>query len=115
MAKYGPGVSFKQAAAMDRDEIIHALHGERICGETEQGFKYEPCTRAEAEEIILEIYDQRVYEVNEAYHHGRATEFMLKERGIVLHEEKGFMQDYLRARAETAMDDDETVFPPVRE
>lgn len=106
MAKYGPGVSFDRAAAMDRDEIIQALEGKRICGETEKGWEYEPCTREEAKEIILGIYDQRVYEVKDAYHHGRATELLLKKRGIELHKEPGFMQEYLLARAETVLPGD---------
>ncbi len=106
MAKYGCGISFDRAAAMDRAEIIQALDGKRICGETENGFEYEPCTREEAKEIILGIYDQRVYEVKEANHHGRAVELLEKRRGIEMWKEPGFMREYLMARAETVLPGD---------
>lgn len=60
MSEYGPGVSMKQAFVYDRERIEPALHGELMCGETEEGFLYSKASKKECDQYILEAFDNAV-------------------------------------------------------
>lgn len=79
MSEYGSGISLKQAFKMDRERIRHALKGELVCGETEDGFSYAPCTKEEAEEYILQTFDNAVYLCMHANAGAKVFERILKE------------------------------------
>ena len=79
MAEYGPGLTFGQMCSMDKERIIHAFKGELMCGEDENGFIYEPASKEECLEYILEAYDNAVFQGKAAMDSGRALEKLFKE------------------------------------
>lgn len=79
MAQYGNGISLKKAFEFDRERIEHALKGELCCGETETGFEYAPCTREEADEYILEAFDNAVYHALNLARTGEIYEEIIRE------------------------------------
>lgn len=79
MSEYGSGVSPEQAFKMDRERIRHALKGELVCGEAEDGFRYAPCSKKEAEEYILQAFDNAVDMCMHANARAKVFERILKE------------------------------------
>lgn len=60
MSQYGSGITLGQAFNMDKEIIKHALRGELVCGEDENGFKYIKNTKEACEEYILSAFDNAV-------------------------------------------------------
>lgn len=81
MAKYGNGISFKQACEYEREGIEHALRGELVCDESEEGFVYAKASKEECDKFILSAYDEVVYQAIRAFTSGRALERIAEERG----------------------------------
>jgi len=84
MGEYGPGLTAGRAFSLDKERIKHALKGELLAGETEEGFYYKPASREECEKFILGSYDNVVFHCLEAYAFGRIYEHYLEKNGIRL-------------------------------
>ena len=82
MSEYGSGLTFGQCCTMDKERIKHALMGELMCGEDEDGFIYERASRQECERYILSAYDSVVYHAKEAMDSGRALERLMESKGL---------------------------------
>lgn len=85
MSKYGSGISFQQAKLYDREEIIHALKGEIRIGEDESGFIYDKGPKDKCEKVILDNFDEAVYNAIEANRTGRVLEGILSQRTLPEH------------------------------
>ena len=79
MAKYGNGVSFESACAMEREQIEKAFLNQKVIDETDDGFIYGECTDEEAQQIILDAFDEACFQAQQAFGFGRAIENYLKE------------------------------------
>lgn len=102
MSRYGNGVSFSDASAMDRERLIHALNGELVTGETDDGkFTYGKASKDECDEFILSCYDNAVYHAKTGMHSGRAFEYILKR-----HKTPYDLSDYNQALDKTRMKGD---------
>lgn len=85
MARYGSGLSFKEASALDREQILHALKGEMIGGQgKEEGVYYVPIDKkvTSAKEIILAAYDEAVFQAKSAMRSANALEEVMEAHGI---------------------------------
>ena len=74
MSEYGPGLTLGQAFNLDKERIKHALRGELVCGEDENGFKYIKNTKEACEEYILSAFDNAVHHALKANTAARALE-----------------------------------------
>ena len=82
MSEYGSGLTFGQTRNMDKERIKHALCGELMCGEDENGFVYAKATPEECAAYILSAYDDCVYHAKQAMDSGRALERLMKSKGV---------------------------------
>ena len=78
MSKYGNGISYQDAKYLDREEIEQALKGLIRVGEDENGFIYEPGTKEQCDKVILDNYDDVVYQSLECNRHSRVVEALIK-------------------------------------
>ena len=86
MSEYGSGLTFGQACNFDKERIKHALRGELMCDEDENGFVYAPASREECERYILRAYDECVYQASQSMDSGRALDRLMKNHGLVMGE-----------------------------
>ena len=86
MSEYGSGLTFGQVCNFDKERIKHALRGELMCGEDENGFVYAPASREECERYILRAYDECVYQALQSMDSGRALDRLMKNHGLVMGE-----------------------------
>ena len=82
MSEYASGLTFGQTRNLDKERIRHALRGELVCGEDENGFIYAEANREDCERFILSAYDDCVYQAKQAMDSGRALERLLKSKGV---------------------------------
>ena len=82
MSEYGSGLTFGQTRNMDKERIKHALRGELMRGEDENGFVYATATPKECAAYILSAYDECVYHAKQAMDSGRALERLMKSKGV---------------------------------
>lgn len=83
MAEYGPGLTMGRCFSLDKERIKHALNGELMCGENEDGeFEYELATKAECDRYIISAFDNAVYQALSANASGRALDTILRRHGI---------------------------------
>lgn len=101
MSEYGSGLTFGQCCMMDKERIKHALRGQMMCGETEEGFEYCTASKEQCEEYILSAYDNAVYHALQAMTSARAHERLhgenkpsLKEYMDAFEEENRRFNDY---------------------
>ena len=80
MGFYGNGITFKRACELDREQIVHALNQEIFCGEDENGFYYEDCSKEEADQRVLEIFDNLVFQARDSQAFYRAVEKYLHKK-----------------------------------
>ena len=99
MAEYGSGISMACAFTMDKERIKHALKGELICGETEDGFEYTPASKEDCEEYIISAFDNAVYWAIEMADSGKAIENALKPIP-----DKGYFERYVEEKNKIAME-----------
>lgn len=79
MSEYGSGIPMTKAFQYDKERLEHALNNELICGETENGFEYAPCSKEEADAYIKEVFDNAVYECLEATASANTLDKILRE------------------------------------
>lgn len=79
MGKYYSGCSLKESFKLDRELLYHAIYNEIFCGETEENFIYEPCSKEQACAFILGIYDEAVYQCLQANRAASVLEDILHE------------------------------------
>ena len=91
MAEYGPGLTLGQRFNYDKERIKHALAGELLCGEDENGFVYELSTKEECEAYILSAFDEAVFQCLQANDSGRAMERIMRNHGLAIN-----MPEYMR-------------------
>lgn len=102
MSKYGPGLSFKKVCELELEQIEHALNGELISGETEQGFTYyaEP-SEEKCKEFILDSYKECAHQALLAMHGSRAIEKVYLDQ-FGGKPPRGYLQKYIDAMYATA-------------
>ncbi len=99
MSEYGSGLTLGQCCNYDKERIKHALKGELMIGEDENGFVYETASREECENYILKAYDNCVYQAVQLADGGRAMERLAENHGIdwksrdILHEYMALMSE----------------------
>lgn len=98
MGEYGPGLTSGQCFNMDKERIKHALRGELVCGESENGFEYAPAPQEECEKFIISAFDNAVFQCKQAHDAGRAHERILKECTKL--SDKEIMAKYIKYMAE---------------
>ncbi len=99
MSRYGSGLSYGQIANMEKERIKHALEGEKCIGEDEDGnFIWTSCSDEEADDEIIAVFDEAVYQVLDALHTSRAMETIAKAHGY-----DGNIKEFQDAMAETDM------------
>lgn len=77
MGKYGPGVSFGTVCSMEKEEIRQALNGKVLARRTEDGtLEYVPGSKKECDKVIIDAYDEVVFQAMQAMASGRAIEKM---------------------------------------
>ena len=109
--EYGNGITMAQAFAYDRERIQHALKGELMSGENEQGFKYAPADEKLCKEFILRAFDQAAYLAIDANRTGVAIERICSKKGINISLQE-FMAEKLKIeRADGEVDSDEGIDP----
>lgn len=82
MVRYGSGVTFKAACEMDREQIMKALSQQIVCGENDNGFVYDTCTKEEADKTVIDIFDSLVYQARQSNAVSRAMEkYLTKKMG----------------------------------
>ena len=86
MSEYGSGLTFGQACNFDKERIKHALRGELMCDEDENGFVYAPASQEECERYILRAYDECVYQALQSMDSGRALDRLMKNHGLIMGE-----------------------------
>ena len=50
-------ITFEKTYMLEKERIRHALNGEVVCGEDDNGFIYKPASKEECDRLILNIYD----------------------------------------------------------
>lgn len=76
MTVCGVNQSFGQMANMEKERIKHAMEGERLVGEDDDGLIWESCSDDECNSEILAVFDECVYEALQAMHAVRALDLM---------------------------------------
>ena len=79
MGEYGPGLTSGQRFMLDKERIKYALNHQLVCGEDENGFLYEPCTKQESDQYILSTFDNAVYSYEQMNASCKALERLLRE------------------------------------
>lgn len=97
MGEYGSGMSLAQVAELDKERVKHALNGELVCGEDENGFVYEPATREECDRYILEVVDSWYHQAKRLADNGRAIERLCKSHGF---DPMSYFHEYVLLMAE---------------
>lgn len=94
MGEYAPGMTAAQIFNMDKERIKHALDGELMYSENEEGIIYRPASREECRDFILRKFDNVVYHLLESYKFGRIYDYLMEKNGV-----KYNMQDILLSKA----------------
>lgn len=101
MGEYGSGMTMGQAAELDKDRVRHALAGELVCGEDDNGFVYEPAPKDECDAYILGVVDKWYFEAKRMADSGRAMERVTKAHGFnILNHFREFMDEMAKAEGE---------------
>jgi hypothetical protein len=79
MGKYGSCCSWAQVCRMEKEQIEHALKGELMCGETENGFEYAPADKEECDKFIIDAYTEACFQATKAFASGRAVDRYILE------------------------------------
>lgn len=79
MGEYGPGMTFQKQCNLEKKKIKAALEGFELDIDTDD--KY-PISKERAGRLILDAYDEAVYQAIQAMQAGRAMEAMLKKHGV---------------------------------
>lgn len=82
MAEYGSCITFTKSCSYDKERIKHALKGELLCGEDENGFIYASASKEECDKYILQAYDNVVYHAKQAMDSGRALDRLIADENI---------------------------------
>ena len=80
--EYGPGLTAGKIFNMDKERIKHALRGELVYSEGEDGFIYRPASKEECDEFILRKFDNVVFQLLESYKFGRIYDYILEKNGV---------------------------------
>lgn len=83
MGKYGPGLTMGQIFNLDKERIKHALMGELLYTEAEDGMTiYRPASKEECREFILRKFDNAVYQCLEQMKFGRVYDRIIEKNGV---------------------------------
>jgi len=95
VGEYGPGLTMGQIFNLDKEQIKHALNGELMYAEDEEGrFLYRPASPEECREFILRTFDNAVYHCMEANKFGKVYDYIIEKNGV-----KYTIQDILLSKA----------------
>ena len=82
MAEYGSGVRMMEALAFDKERIMEAKHGRLVVGEDDQGFIYEECSQEEAQNYILDAFDNLVFQLVNTNSANKAYSRVMKDANL---------------------------------
>ena len=97
MAEYAPGLTFGQCCNLDKERIKHALAGELMVGENENGFVYGKANMIDCAEFILRAFDNVVFQCKQSMDSGRAMETLMRKHGITI-DLREYMQELEQER-----------------
>lgn len=83
MSKYSSGYTFSDICEYERKVLKSALNNKRREYNGERWVE-EPCTKEEAEKIILNVYDELVYQAKNFSHSAKALEIIMENHGLKL-------------------------------
>ena len=93
MSKYGSGHTFSDICRYERKVLKSALNNKRRKYNGERWVE-EPCTKEEAEEIILNVYDELAYQAKDFSRSARALEIIMENHGLKLGRDYS-LQEYM--------------------
>ena len=93
MSKYGSGHTFSDICRYERNVLKSALRNKRREYNGERWVE-EPCTKEEAEEIILNVYDELAYQAKDFSRSARALEIIMENHGLKLGKDYS-LQEYM--------------------
>lgn len=100
MSKYGSGLTFGQVCNLEKAEIKQALAGKVIdYYDDDENPVYRDGTKEETDRVILEAYDEVVFQGLRAMASGRALERVLNE-SVGKRKRPQIQRDYMRYSAE---------------
>lgn len=79
MGEYGPGMTFQQQCNFEKKKIKAALEGFELDIDTGERI---PVSKERANRLILDAYDEAVYQGIQAMQAGRVMESILKNHGV---------------------------------
>lgn len=98
--RYGSGISFEGACKLDKERIRKAFENKTIIDWDEDGNPIcEDVSPEQAQEEIISIFDNCVYQGVEALRTGRVLEQMLKDATGKVADQKTFMKLYMEDSA----------------
>lgn len=92
-------MTFAEDAEIDKEHVRHALCGELVAGEDEEGFVYETAPRADCERFILEVTDKWYHMAKLLADSGRAVERIMERHGFKMDFQE-YLQEVVRAKKE---------------
>ena len=115
MSYYASGLTFGQVCLLEKEKIKQALNHRVEGGEDKDGNPvYAPAGKKETDQVILDAYDNVVFEATRAMAAGRAMERLFREQcGVapnmrlymqLMEEENGKYLDYFRKDTFTVID-----------
>ena len=100
MSKYGSGLTFGQVCNLEKAEIKQALAGKVIdYYDDDENPVYRDGTKEETDRVILEAYDEAVFQGLQAMASGRALERLLNE-SVSKRKRHQIQRDYMGYAAE---------------
>ena len=91
MAKYHCG-TLDEVCTLYKEDILGALRGVVITHDENEEF---PITKQEADKLIIEIFNEVVYQLHEALASGRTYDRILKDKCIEIN-----MEEFIKIRME---------------
>ena len=101
MSEYGSGLTIGMEAELDKERIKHALKGELVVDQNEEGFVFAAVSNVDdCRKDIIYRFEKYVHKAQEGMAAARAYENILKRRGVKVESMKfainEFMPEYER-------------------
>lgn len=96
MGKYGNGISFVGMCSKEKEAIKAALAGKIRIGEDENGFTYMPGTKEQCDKVVIDAFDNMVYNAIQAMAGCNALEKCIERNKVDLTVEQ-YIRDVMEA------------------
>lgn len=96
MSEYGSGLTIGMEAELDKERIKHALNGELVVDQNEEGFVFAAAPSAdECHKDIIYRFEKYVHLAQEGMAAARAYENILKRRGVKVESMKFAIKEFM--------------------